>query len=313
VRAPTLVPAGVDLIIFLASELPMLKNVLLSALVLGGVACVVHAEDDVCGYDEHYSCYLEYTPYFGYERVCEWVADPVLCIDEAEGTSRYRRPSGASDGSGSDEGSPYPEPAEHEPEGPHAGGPHAGGPHAGEPDAGPPDTQLPAAEEPDAGAPDAEEPQAEQPQAEQPAEQEPNCPSGCGTSSPGDEHAEPGCLRNSQCGTGLCVEGQCLYSCETGADCGTGDACLEVTGTLVCCEPETPELECTRSAECGSGEVCLNAVCHDGCETTADCTNPLDRCEGAICVPDRSVVSECLLDRECPSGHACIDAACLPR
>jgi hypothetical protein len=298
VRAPTRVSAGVDLIIFLASELPMLTNVLLSALVLGGVACVVHADDEVCGYDEHYSCYLEYTPYFGYERVCEWVSDPVLCIDEADGNARYRRPSGVSDGPGSEAGSEYPEPAEQQPGGSHPGGqPDAGEPHAEE------------RSQSDAGAPDAEEPQAEEPAEEDPAD----CPAGCGTSSHGDDSAELGCIRDSQCGTGLCVEGQCFYSCETGADCGTGDACLAVTGTLVCCAPGTPELECTRNAECGSDQVCLNAVCHDGCETTADCSNQLDRCEGSICVPDRSVVSECLLDRECPSGHACIDSTCQPR
>lgn len=264
----------------------MPKNVLLSALVLAAVGCVVHVDDDVCAYDEHYSCYLQYTPYFGYERVCEWVSDPVSCIDEPDDYARYRRPSGVSNGSGSEDGSEYPAPAE----------PHAGQPHAGPPSG-------PAA---DAGAPNAGDAGAGEAQPGESASEE-------ATSSEGDGSAEPGCSRDSQCGTGLCVEEQCFYSCEASTDCGTGDVCLESAGTLVCREPETPQLECARNSDCGSDQVCLNAVCHDGCETTADCNHQLDRCAGAICVPDRSVVSECLLDRECPSGQACLDAACQPR
>jgi Cys-rich repeat protein len=226
----------------------MRRNLVLSILVLGAAACVVHADGDGCSYDDDYVCYLEYTPGYGYERVCEWTVDPLVCVDltdDADGrppryTSRPSSGSSSSDGSG-------------QPSGP--------APRSSAPDVG---TDLP-------------------------------------------------CSRDGQCGTGLCIEGECFYGCLTDTDCGTGDVCAVVSSATICQAADHPTVECTRSAECGNGQLCLNAVCHDSCETTEDCRNPLDRCDGSICVPDRSVVSECLLDRECGSGEVCIDASCQAR
>lgn len=218
---------------------------LLSALTLGFAGCVVHANgSDECGSSELFDCYLEYTPGYGYERVCELTFEPAICIDvDADdddgvegrsGSPRYRRP-----------------------------------PAASAPAAPPPSDDSAA----DAGL-------------------------------------DLACARDSQCGTGLCIEGECFYGCQADSDCGTADRCLAVAGTYVCSAEENPSVSCTRNAECGFEQVCLNAACHDSCSVTSDCTNELDRCVTGVCVPDRSVVSECLLDRECAAGEVCIDAAC---
>ena len=232
----------------------MRRNLVLSVLVLGAAACVVHADGDGCNYNDNYVCYLEYTPGYGYERVCDWTVDPLICVDLTDGShgrsAPYSsRPSGVS-GSGTSSGSAS-------------------------------STSPPTVQPPRSSAPDV------------------------GTDIP--------CSRDGQCGTGLCVEGECFYGCLTDGDCGTGDICALVSSSSVCQAAAEPTVECTRTAECGNAQLCLNAVCHDSCVTTEDCKNPLDRCAGSICVPDRSVVSECLLDRECPNGKVCIDASCQAR
>ncbi len=227
---------------------------------LSAGACVLHADEDGCSYDEEFACYLEYTPGYGYERVCEWTVDPLICVelgddDDAPRYTRYprRRVGGSASGDGSASG----------------GGSTGGG--------------------------------AQEPSTEVPPEPAP----GVGTDVP--------CTRDGQCGTGVCSEGLCFYGCADPGECGTGDVCEAVGSVLVCRTPEEPVVQCTRSAECGNGQVCLNAVCHDSCEMTSDCSNALDRCVDAICVPDRSIVSECLLDRECGDGQVCIDASCRER
>jgi hypothetical protein len=139
--------------------------------------------------------------------------------------------------------------------------------------------------------------------------------SGSGTAGAASGSADPDafdfpCARDAQCGTGLCIEGECFYGCAADTDCGTADTCTAVGAVNVCQASDDPAISCTRSAECGFEQVCLNAACHDSCELTSDCNNELDRCVAGVCVPDRRVVAECLLDRECPSGQVCIDAAC---
>jgi hypothetical protein len=231
----------------------MRRNFVLSILMLGATACVVHADGDGCSYDDDYVCYLEYTPGYGYERVCEWTVDPLVCVDlddDDDDRAPPRYSSRPASGSGASSSSTDPPLAS-----------------SGQP--------------PRSSAPDV------------------------GTDIP--------CSRDGQCGTGLCIEGECFYGCLMDNDCGTGDVCSVVSSTTVCQAPAEPTVECTRTAECGNAQLCLNAVCHDSCETTEDCRNPLDRCDGSICLPDRSVVSECLLDRECPDGKVCIDASCQAR
>jgi Dickkopf-like protein len=238
----------------------MRRTLLLSALVLGWGGCVVSADGDYdCGSEESYDCYLEYSPGYGYSRVCDVVFEPVVCIDfsdddDGSGSTRYRR-SSSPDGAGGA-----------------AGGSSVGGRQGGAAGGG-------------AGSgPDASE----------------------------DGFDFP-CERAAQCGTGLCIEGECFYGCEGDADCGTADRCVLVDTVSVCQLAEEPSVDCTRSAECQNGQVCLNAACHDSCTLTSDCSNELDRCVANLCVPDRRVVSECLLDRECADGQVCIDARCQGR
>jgi hypothetical protein len=221
----------------------------------------VSADGDYdCGSEEVYDCYLEYSPGYGYSRVCDVAFDPLVCIelgdddDDDSRATRYRRTSGGGSG-----GAP-------------AGG---GSSVAGEGGAA----------------------------------------TSSGGSGPGasEDGFDFPCERAAQCGTGLCIEGECFYGCEGDADCGTADLCVLVDTVSVCQLAQEPSIECTRSAECSNGQVCLNAACHDSCTLTSDCSNELDRCVSDVCVPDRRVVSECLLDRECADGEVCIDARCQQR
>ena len=189
----------------------MRRNFALSVLVLGAGACVVHANDDGCSNNEDYVCHLEYTPGYGYERVCEWTIDPLICVDlnddsEDGRPTRYHRSS--SDGTSS------------------AGSAGVAGSSG--------TSESP----PRATAPDV------------------------GTDVP--------CTRDGQCGTGLCIEGECFYGCSEDTDCGTGDVCALVSATPVCQAPAAPAVQCTRSADCGNGQLCLNAICHDSCVATED-------------------------------------------
>jgi hypothetical protein len=233
-----------------------LRRYFVLSLTLMSAACVVSTDAEDCRYDEEFACYLEYTPGYGYERVCEWTVDPLICVDlddDDDYQPRYTRyPRGSVSAGGSSS----------------SGGSASGG----------------------------EEPSTEVP---------PEPPPGVGTEIP--------CTRDGQCGTGVCSEGLCFYGCVDASECGTGDVCEAVAGISVCQAPGEPEVQCTRSAECGNEQVCLNAVCHDSCEVTSDCSNALDRCVDGICLPDRSIVSECLLDRECAEGQVCIDASCQQR
>jgi hypothetical protein len=121
------------------------------------------------------------------------------------------------------------------------------------------------------------------------------------------------CTHDGQCGTGLCIGGDCFYGCADDSSCGTGDFCSVVQATPVCQVNDDPTVDCKRSADCSFGQECLNASCHDICSTTTDCSNDLDRCIAGLCVPDRRIVSECLLDRDCSAGEVCIDATCQVR
>jgi len=230
-------------------------------------ACVVRADDGYdCGTQEFYDCYVEYSPSFGYSRVCDVVIEPAICIDIIDDDDppppRYRRPypGETSDGSGGEAG-----------DGAGGSSSEAGG----------------------AGS----------------------SGEGGGGGSAGDSPTPPDgfdfpCERDAQCGTGLCVDGECFYACEDDAGCGTADSCLPAEGVSICQPNPEPVIECTRSIDCGFEQICMNAACHDSCGVTSDCSNELDRCLEGVCVPDRRAVSECLLDRECPNGSVCIDARC---
>jgi hypothetical protein len=216
--------------------------------------CVVHTDGDyACDGPDTYQCYVEYDPLYGYQRVCDWAPDPVLCIDVGnsdDSDPRHQRPAGVGSGDTSP-GTPTP------------------------PASPPPPTR--------------------------------------GGTSPSADPTDLPCTHDGQCGTGLCIEGDCFYGCADDPSCGTGDFCGTVQATPVCQVNDNPAVDCKRSADCGFAQECLNATCHDTCTSTSDCSNDLDRCVAGLCVPDRRIVSECLLDRDCSAGEVCIDATCQVR
>ena len=141
------------------------------------------------------------------------------------------------------------------------------------------------------------------------------------TTSPLDMAGTPGtrrysafeirCERDSQCGPGRCIEGDCYYGCHSDAQCGSGDRCAADTGTRICLPDPNPAVECTRTAQCKSGFACLDGACRQSCDTTEDCDNILDRCGSGVCLPDRRPLGECVFNSECGEGLVCLDGTCV--
>jgi Cys-rich repeat protein len=119
------------------------------------------------------------------------------------------------------------------------------------------------------------------------------------------------CTRDSQCGPGKCITGECFYGCESDAQCGSGDRCAAETGTRICLPDLNQPVQCTRSAQCGPGALCLNGSCRQSCYQTEECSNLLDRCADGICQPDRRPLGVCVLNQECPAGFVCLDGSCV--
>jgi hypothetical protein len=119
------------------------------------------------------------------------------------------------------------------------------------------------------------------------------------------------CERDSQCGPGKCLDGDCYYGCSSDEQCGSGDRCATESGTRICWPDPNPPVVCTRSAQCEEGFTCLNGSCRQSCTVTDQCDNLLDRCASDICLPDRRPLSECVLNSECAEGLVCLDGACV--
>jgi hypothetical protein len=118
------------------------------------------------------------------------------------------------------------------------------------------------------------------------------------------------CVRDSQCGPGKCMAGDCFYGCQTDAECGSGDRCSVESGARICQPDPNPPVTCTRNAQCAEASVCLDGSCRQTCSSTDDCVNLLDRCQEGICQPDRRPLVECVLNSECGAGLVCLDGAC---
>lgn len=119
------------------------------------------------------------------------------------------------------------------------------------------------------------------------------------------------CERDSQCGPGKCLDGDCYYGCSSDAQCGSGDRCAVESGTRICRVDPNPPVQCTRAAQCEGGFTCLNGSCRQSCTATEQCDNLLDRCASGLCVPDRRPLAECVLNSECAEGLVCLDGACV--
>jgi Dickkopf N-terminal cysteine-rich region len=119
------------------------------------------------------------------------------------------------------------------------------------------------------------------------------------------------CVRDSQCGPGKCMGGNCYYGCQSDAQCGSGDRCAVESGVRICLPDPNPPVVCTRSAQCDDGFLCLNGGCRQSCTSTEQCTNLLDRCGSGVCLPDRRPLGECVVNSECDDGLVCLDGACV--
>ena len=119
------------------------------------------------------------------------------------------------------------------------------------------------------------------------------------------------CERDSQCGPGKCIAGDCYYGCQSDSQCGTGDRCAVEQGTRICQPDPNPPVACTRSAQCSAEHVCLNGTCMQSCTETEQCANLVDRCASGVCQPDRRPLGQCVLTSECAAGFVCLDGACV--
>ena len=127
--------------------------------------------------------------------------------------------------------------------------------------------------------------------------------------------AQASCGTDAECGTGVCVGGECVACRESGDCAATEPVCVDGT-----CGP------CSRSVQCSGrsdGPVCAAGSCVE-CAGSADCADPeLARCDSNRCVPcvDRSDCAgtgdgicvsgrcvECTVDDE----SACGDNSCDP-
>lgn len=231
------------------------RYLVLSLTMLSAPACVVHADGEDCSYDEEYACYLEYTPGYGYERVCEWTVDPLICVDLDEDDdepryTRYPRRGVSSGGATSSSGG-------------------TGGAVSGEE----PSTQEPPIPPPGVGT-------------EIECTRDGQCGTGlcseglcfygcadvseCGT---GDvceavegvsicqAPLEPAvqCTRSAECGnTQVCLNAACHDSCQTTSDCSNAlDRCLD----SICVPDRSIVSECLLDRECAEGQVCIDASC----------------------------------------------------
>lgn len=117
------------------------------------------------------------------------------------------------------------------------------------------------------------------------------------------EASAEGCVFNEECDDGMCVDGQCLSSCSTDANCAAGEHCREGL-----CEP----LSCRRSADCSAGEICVDAQCETTCQSDSHCgTGTGYVCDTAYgyCKPDPSV--ECRSNAECAQSEICGEGSCV--
>ena len=119
------------------------------------------------------------------------------------------------------------------------------------------------------------------------------------------------CERDSQCGPGKCLQGDCYYGCQSDLQCGSGDRCAVESGTRICRPDPNPVVLCTRTAQCSGAAVCLNGSCRQTCTETEQCDNLLDRCAGGLCQPDRRPLGQCVLNEECGDGLVCLDGLCV--
>ena len=138
-----------------------------------------------------------------------------------------------------------------------------------------------------------------------------DCPLGnvClnGTCAPHAVNPQQGCIFNTECGSGQCVNSQCHAKCTTDANCGTGDTCQ---GGFCFPNPK-PVGGCVWNSDCAAANTCVNGACHVQCKADVDCTNAVDFCDRGLCMPDWRRVPQCKVNADCKNnGEECVNAMC---
>ncbi|MBO4349813.1 MAG: VCBS repeat-containing protein [Proteobacteria bacterium] len=112
-------------------------------------------------------------------------------------------------------------------------------------------------------------------------------------SSGGSTPDDKGCTSNSECTSGVCLEGGvCAELVSEGNDCDEAHVCKDdlecVSGKCQSKEPEPPKDECKEDSECSGDLVCEGGKCKEKVTTDPECT----------------------VDDECNEGQVCSDGSC---
>ncbi len=121
------------------------------------------------------------------------------------------------------------------------------------------------------------------------------------------------CEDGDPCTDNECIDGQCVYPCNTDP-CDDGDDCTENDTCSECGCVGTPF--CTEDGQCDDGDVCTDDACVDGCCVHTCNTDPCD--DGDDCT-ENDTCSECqcvgtpicIEDADCDDGDVCTDDECV--
>jgi hypothetical protein len=119
------------------------------------------------------------------------------------------------------------------------------------------------------------------------------------------------CTDKTQCpspNAQSCVNGKCITSCTSNAQCAEGYQCSTKLG--IC---DIAATSCTVTNDCNSASlVCVSGACVPKCDTNSTCPNGLV-CVSNGCVPDQSPKFVCTTEGQqdtCASGSVCLHHHC---
>ncbi len=122
-----------------------------------------------------------------------------------------------------------------------------------------------------------------------------------------------GCGGASPCPGGLvCVEGVCRGTCETTAECASGEVCHAPTGTCIA-DPQ-PVRPCAKDPSvCGENQACVEGYCRYPCTDDMSCKlidARIPVCKDKICMSQAEAAPECTKKQDCPGGKDCVSNVC---
>ena len=113
----------------------------------------------------------------------------------------------------------------------------------------------------------------------------------------------PRCTSNTECSSGLCVDGFC---CE--ATCGASCSACDLAGLEGTCSP-VPSGSPHGARAC-KGYACGAGACLDRCTNDQECVLST-YCVDAKCLPRKQLKTPCALDQECASGFCITRSAAI--